>query len=266
MGTAAFVQKFAQKKVEGWIKEIEKLSKFAETQPHAAYAAFSHGLISKWNYFLRVVNWEMLSPVELLQPLESAIQSQFIPAVTGQHSPGKQVREVLAMPVRLGGLGIRNPVIMAMEQYTVSHQICAPLVDRIVHQDHQLGDCSAVQRSIKSRLNSHKHTQQVEEAKNLQNQLPSPLQRSMELSQEKGASTRLTSLPIDDHGFALHKSAFRDAPASSKFLDPLLLKTGDLLSYASLCIMLCVVCLVCVVWCVEVRFLGFFLFFPLLLG
>ena len=145
MGTDVFVQQFAQKKVEGWVKEIEKLSTFAETQPHAAYAALSHGLISRWNYFLRVVNWEMLSPAELLQPLESAIQSQFIPAITGQHPPGKQVREVLAMPVRLGGLGIRNPINMAMEQHTASHQICAPLVDRIVHQDHQLGDCSAVQ-------------------------------------------------------------------------------------------------------------------------
>ena len=33
----------------------------------------------------------------------------------------------------------------------------------------------------------------------------------MELSKEKGVSTWLSSLPIDDHGFALHKSAFRDA-------------------------------------------------------
>ena len=32
----------------------------------------------------------------------------------------------------------------------------------------------------------------------------------MELSQKKGASAWLTLLPIDDHGFALHKSAFRD--------------------------------------------------------
>ena len=171
------------------VKEIEKLSKFAETQPHAAYAALSHGLISRWNYFLQVVNWEMLSPAELLQPLESAIQSQYIPAVTGHHPPGKQFQEVLALPVRLGGLGIRNPIIMAMEQHTASHQIC---VDQIVHQDHQLGDCSAVQRSIKSKLSSRKRTEQVEEAKNLQKQLPSPLQRSMELSQEKGASTWLT--------------------------------------------------------------------------
>ena len=33
----------------------------------------------------------------------------------------------------------------------------------------------------------------------------------MELSQEKGASTWLTTLPIDEHGFALHKAAFRTA-------------------------------------------------------
>ena len=33
----------------------------------------------------------------------------------------------------------------------------------------------------------------------------------MELSQEKGASIWLTAVPIDHHGFALHKSAFRDA-------------------------------------------------------
>ncbi len=201
MGTTFFVQQYIQRKVEGWVKEEEKLSKFAETQPHTAYAAFTHGLISKWNYLLREVNWEILSSTELLQPLESAIQSQFIPAITGQPPPGKQVREVLALPVRLGGLGLRNPINMAKEQYTASQQISAPLVDRIVHQEHSLGDCHAVQQSTKARICSRKRTRQNEEAKSLQNQLPSTLQRSMDLSQEKGASSWLISLPIEEHGF-----------------------------------------------------------------
>ena len=97
---------------------------------------------------------------------------------------------------------------MAKEQRTSSQQISAPLVDRIVYQEHHLGDCHVVQQSTKARIHSHKRMQQIIEAKNLSNHLPSTLQRSMELSQEKGASTWLTSLPIDDHGFALHKSAF----------------------------------------------------------
>ena len=168
-------------------------------------------LVSRWNYLLRVVDWETLSSIDLLQPLESAIQSQFIPAITGQAPPGKQIRELLALPVRLGGLGLQNPINMSRGQHTASKLICAPLVDQIVNQDHHLGECSAVQQGTKARLRSRKRNQQKEEAKNLQNQLSSSLQRSMELSQEKGASAWLTSLPIDDHGFALHKSAFRDA-------------------------------------------------------
>ena len=98
---------------------------------------------------------------------------------------------------------------MAKEQRTASQQISAPLVDRIVHQEHHLGECHIIQRHTKVRIRYCKRMQQNVEAKNLQIQLPSTLQRSMELSQEKGASTWLSSLPIDDHGFALHKSAFR---------------------------------------------------------
>ena len=33
----------------------------------------------------------------------------------------------------------------------------------------------------------------------------------MEIAKEKGASSWLTTLPIEEHGFALHKGAFRDA-------------------------------------------------------
>ena len=82
MGTAVFVEQFVQRKVEGWAKEVERLSTFAVTQPHVAYAAFTHGLVSRWNYLLRVIDWEILSSTDLLQPLESAIVNQFIPAIT----------------------------------------------------------------------------------------------------------------------------------------------------------------------------------------
>ena len=69
MGTATFLQQYVERKM----KEIDKLSKFAATQPHAAYAAFNHGLPSRWNYLLRVTDWETLSSSDLLQPLETAI-------------------------------------------------------------------------------------------------------------------------------------------------------------------------------------------------
>ncbi len=166
-------------------KEDQKLSKFARTQPHAAYAAYIHGLSSRWNYLLRVTDWETLSSSELLQSLETAIQSLFIPALTGQSPPGKLVHEMLAMPARLGGLGLINPVATAQEQHAASQLISAPLVERVLHQDHQLADCQHAQQDIKAKVRSDKRVKQKEDARQLQSQLPASLQRSMELSQEK---------------------------------------------------------------------------------
>ena len=42
----------------------------------------------------------------------------------------------------------------------------------------------------------------------------------MDLAVEKGASTWLTALPLDEYGFALHKSAFQDVLASFCFTLP----------------------------------------------
>ena len=50
-------------------------------------------------------------------------------------------------------------------------------------------------------------------ASHLKTSLPAPLQHSMSLAQEKGASSWLTALPVEEFGFALHKGAFRDALA-----------------------------------------------------
>ena len=73
LGSTSFLQQFIRKRIEEWVEEIKILSDFAKTQPHAAYAAFTHGLSSRWNYLFRVTDWEEQSFSELLQPLESAI-------------------------------------------------------------------------------------------------------------------------------------------------------------------------------------------------
>ena len=78
--TTPFMLQFIERKVEEWTEEVKVLSEFTITQPHAAYAAFTHGLSSRWNYLLRVTNWEAHSMIttELLDPLETVIRSQFI--------------------------------------------------------------------------------------------------------------------------------------------------------------------------------------------
>jgi hypothetical protein len=47
---------FVTNKVEEWIAELESLSSFAQSQPHAAYAALTHGIMAKWHHG-QVASW-----------------------------------------------------------------------------------------------------------------------------------------------------------------------------------------------------------------
>ena len=143
------------------------------------------GLLSKWNYTLRVTNWEEHQPADVLKPLEDAINSHFIPALTGQPPLGEQTRNLLALPIRLGGLGLTNPVLSAEEQYDFSQKITEPLVKRITSQEHQLGDCHSIQQHIKRDLKDARNLKQTNEVNDLLNNVSTSLKRSMELSQEK---------------------------------------------------------------------------------
>ena len=64
IGSEAFEQQFLQQKLQDWISDIKKLSCIAESQPHAAYSAYCHGLSFRWNYFFRVCT----SSPSLFQP------------------------------------------------------------------------------------------------------------------------------------------------------------------------------------------------------
>ena len=69
------------------------------------------------------------------------------------------------------------------------------------------------QLTAKSEVRFTKKSISTEAASLLKERLPSDLQRAIDLAAEKGASSWLTTLPIEDHRFTLHKSAFRDALA-----------------------------------------------------
>ena len=71
----------------------------------------------------------------------------------------------------------------------------------------------AGQISAKAEATSMKKAHSKEVATTLKDNLNVSLKRAMELAQEKGASSWLTALPIQEHGFTLHKSAFWDALA-----------------------------------------------------
>ncbi len=70
-----------------------------------------------------------------------------------------------------------------------------------------------LQLNAKKEVRKQRREQATEAAHNLKKDLPHTLKRAMEFAQEKGASSWLTALPIEEFGFTLYKRAFQDALA-----------------------------------------------------
>ncbi len=98
LGSRTFTEEYVTNKVQGWVQEITRLAEVATTQPHAAYAAFTHGLSSRWSYISRTIP----DIHDLLLPLETAIHQLLITALTGRAPCSRLERDLFALPVRLG--------------------------------------------------------------------------------------------------------------------------------------------------------------------
>jgi len=206
LGGDEFLEAFVKAKISTFADELEQLCKIAKTEPQAAYSALTHGAISKWTYLMRTTPG--IAP--LMTPLEHILRNKFIPIITGRDAVTDEERRLLALPCHNGGLGIINPTCIADQQFDASIDVTQPLIELILEQKFQYSeDVEFEQIQRKSSLKRSRREQSKDEM--LSMSLSDNLRRSVELAAEKGSSTWLTALPIEDQGFAMHKGEFQDA-------------------------------------------------------
>ena len=108
----------------------------------------------------------------------------------------------------------RVPSKVAETELVSSQKVTSALKDQILAQDNEYGYSIIYdQMQTKSKIREENQKRSQDEAQRIYTQLPDRLQKVVSLSREKGASTWLTALPLNEHGFTLHKSAFHDALA-----------------------------------------------------
>ena len=104
-----------------------------------------------------------------------------------------------------------NPATCSDRTYQFSIKLTTPLVDLIVSQqlsgEVDLENTLSAKKEIKelTRLSAIQQASDVDEI------LDQHQKRLVTLCRDKGSSIWLTSLPIEEHGFHLHKGEFRDA-------------------------------------------------------
>ena len=117
-------------------------------------------------------------------------------------------------------MGISNPQELSDSKFSASVKVTQPLVECLIHQkgtfnaDAAKGSFNAVfscQRQAKTTVVTLKQELQSTKASEFKSILPVGLQRILSYATETGASSWLNALPIHEHGFGLHKGAFRDA-------------------------------------------------------
>ena len=207
IGSREYTEQYVGDKVKAWTQELLQLAEIATSQPHVAYAAFVHGLSSRWTYLSRTIP----EVSDLFQPLEDAIHQVFIPSLTGRPPCSKLIRDLLALPVRLGGLGLTNPTVICDDNFQASVKLTAPLVAVIATQDQTLeidpNDIFVAKTEI--RASNRQHSEDL--ANVIYSQLTPEMKRCVDLTKERGSSSWLSVLPLSEQGFHLHKGEFRDA-------------------------------------------------------
>ena len=210
IGSQEYVETHTEKKVNEWMSCVNQLTDIARTQPHAAFAALTHGLMSKWTYLSRTTP----NIASKMKPLDELLRTKLLPALTGQPPPSELECSLFALPARLGGLGINIPSKSADRELQSSILVTSALQDHILSQEDEYDhDIITEQLTSKATIRNSNKERILKEANDLMGILPDGLQRAVTLAREKGSSSWLTALPLAEHSFTLHKGAFHDALA-----------------------------------------------------
>ena len=210
VGTIEFQRDYVRKKVDAWIESVRTLSEIAETEPHAAYSAYTHCLQSNWTFLCRT----MPGKAEWFQPLEDTIRQVFIPKLL-KRDVNILERDLLSLPARMGGMGITKPTELNIIASTNSIYISEPLVRLIKRQEFALDpndllDRIKILRNVVDKANEDGNLRKLDMILGSEHATPA-LKIALKACSEKGASSWITCYPNYDHGTVLHKGEFTDA-------------------------------------------------------
>ena len=120
-------------------------------------------------------------------------------------------RALFALPARLGGLALTNPVEVAQIEYSHSLLANKQLADSIVNQHVTHISDRDSDKATKKAISLSNNTRYEKIQADLKNLLPPSMSKMLIYASEKGASSWLTSLPLEKYGYVLSKQYFQDA-------------------------------------------------------
>ncbi|KAI0979079.1 hypothetical protein GJ496_000217 [Pomphorhynchus laevis] len=183
-----------------------RLSKVAKCDSQVAYTMLTKSLQNQWKYLQRTC--EINS--EWLNPLSEMIFKKLVPEIIGIPNIDMELRIIICLPLRLGGMGVSEPSTEPKTEFDRSQRMISPIIN---------ANRSISQKSIAIEI--HKENNNMQKLQILTESKSPTLQNSIKHACLKGASSWLSTLPIEHKEFHLRKRAFQDAIAVTYGWDPI---------------------------------------------
>ena len=200
-------EKYVSDLVEEWVEQLKLLSKIAKSEPQAAYSVFKAGFRHKITYFIRTIP----NLKNMLAPLDETLDNCFIPAITEGHYCSRRDRQLFALPVRLGGMGIPIFTELCDREYMNSRQATEQLRTNIQNQREGYDQDINIERAVENNIRKSKIQYEREQLEEIRKTMSKEEIRANDVAQLKGASAWLNALPLQDEGYVLNKREFFDA-------------------------------------------------------
>ena len=145
----------------------------------------------------------------LLKKIDNFITSNFIPAIIGGIICSHTDRKLLALPPKLGGLGIPIFSDISDFEYQNSRLLTQNLCNKILQQDRKYKSDDIV-KDIKSKISTSRKNRNEEILQELRKNMSQHQQRLNDINQEPGASSWISTMQLETEGYVLNKQLFWD--------------------------------------------------------
>ena len=142
------------------------------------------------------------------------MRDTFIPAILDRaFSCTDLVRKIFTLPCREGGLSIHDLSQTTDMEYEYSRSATKELTDAIYHQVPEFTEDIRKMAEVKHEISKSRAAYYKEKRQEILPELNDIQTLQLDLAAEKGASSWLTSLPLQTFGYTLNKQEFNDALA-----------------------------------------------------
>ena len=107
IGSKQFNKNYISSLISQWCEVITELSLIAKT-----HSAFTSGYKQKFTFFIRTIE----NIENVLLPLDKVIRQKLITTSFNDFQTSEELRSLIALPCKLGGMGIVNPIEIANER------------------------------------------------------------------------------------------------------------------------------------------------------